>query len=342
MSQRKELSLDTLCVGLSLILLLFSCSDPSIDRTVEPIEVELELVRLDLEIFKEEPLEEKHERLREQHPKFYSQYFREILLLGPLDDSLALQNLERFVQDEEWQFAQRQIDSVFTDTEEYHQQFSEAFGRYKAIFPERKVPDVYFMNSGYNYGIYPIPQLDVLGIGAEFYLGASNPMIDRLPNELFPAYLREQMIPEHLVPNAMKGWLILNHDEGGGRADLLGLMASYGKIMYALHLCIPEIEEYRHFAYSEAEWNWCVDNEQNIWKVIIDQDILFTKERKTLTDWIGRGPYTQGFSEESPAELGYFMGKQMVKDYMREHPEVTVQQLMSVPAEAILKAYTPG
>ena len=79
-----------------------------------------------------------------------------------------------------------------------------------------------------------------------------------------------------------------------------------------------------------------------VWKTIVDQDILFTTDKKILSDWIGRGPFTQGFSEESPAELAYFMGKQMVKDFMKENPELRVEELMEIPAEAILREYTPN
>ncbi|NNK79920.1 MAG: hypothetical protein HKO93_00355 [Flavobacteriales bacterium] len=279
--------------------------------------------------------------MRESYPTFYPMYFRDILQLGSLDDSMAVVNLEKFNTDPEWTFAQSQIDSVFRNNDELRNGFRSAFGRYKSVFPKRSTPDIYIMNSGFNYGIYPIPQLSVLGIGAEFYLGKENTMIKRLPNELFPAYMREQMVPEQLLPNALKGWIILNHNDSENRKDLLGLIISYGKIMYALHLCIPDIPEHRHFAYTASQLAWCQENEEQIWKVLVEQDILFSNDKDVLMDWVGRGPFTQGFSEESPAELAYFMGKQMVQDFMKENPEVSVEQLMEVPAETVLKDYTP-
>jgi hypothetical protein len=36
------------------------------------------------------------------------------------------------------------------------------------------------------------------------------------------------------------------------------------------------------------------------------------------------------------------MGKQMVKDYVHEHSEISVEQLMDIPAQEILKEYKPG
>ncbi len=342
MGQRKQLSLVKYLFLLLSINMFFSCSESSIDREVAPIDIEIDLLRLDQAVFAEGKIEARHKELVEFYPDFYPTYYGDILQLGDVGDSMAPSFLNRYVTDPEWVFAQSQIDSVFSDTELLHSQFSDAFGRHAALFNGRISPDVYIMNSGYNYGVYPIPPKAILAIGAEFYLGAESEMIQRLPYEMFPEYLKKQMNPEQLFPNAMKGWLILNHREKGAKKDLLGLMVTYGKIMYTLHLCIPEVPEHTHFAYTEAEFNWCKENEGQIWKVIVKEDILFSTNKKTLTDWVGRGPFTQGFSEDSPAELAYFIGKQMVKDYMREHPEISVVELMDIPAETVLKSYRPN
>ncbi len=69
--------------------ILQGCTDSAIDREVEPVVVDFQMIRLDQEIFKDERLEIKHERLRESFPNFYSMYFRDILQLGPLDDSFS-------------------------------------------------------------------------------------------------------------------------------------------------------------------------------------------------------------------------------------------------------------
>lgn len=341
MGQSKETSVRSFLFLLLSINILMSCTEPQIDRTIDADPVKVEVQRLDQAMFSDLPSHEKLPQLQKEFPGFFPLYFKDVLQLGEPSDSLATFYLERFSTDPEWIFAQSQVDSILPDAADLNKGFSEAFGRYSSLFPERGVPSVYLMNSGFNYGVYPIPSKNVLAIGAEFYLGKENEMIERLPYELFPAYLKEQMNPEQIFPNAMKGWVLVNHREPEAKQDLLGLMVTYGKIMYALHLCIPDIEEHRQFAYTPQQYDWCVKNEAEIWKVIVKEDILFTTDKKTLTDWVGRGPFTQGFSEESPAELAYFMGKQIVKDYMADHDEISVQELMLVPAETILRSYTP-
>jgi len=302
----------------------------------------LEIDRLDQLLFdKTSALQLIHEKGLVQHGRDYPVYFESILQLGSPYDSAAVDHLDRFVSDPEWRFAQSQIDSVWQDVSLIENQFGQAFARLAVMFPEVKTPQVFMMNSGYNYGVYPDPKRGILGVGGEFYLGTDNEMVKRLPNEVFPAYMRAGMLPEQLVPDAVKGWLLNTYSGYEGERDLLGHMVIYGKVMYALHLALPEIPEHLHFNYSKAQWDWCNTQQQEIWKAIVQQELLYKKDRKTLTDWLGRGPYTQGFDQQSPAELAYYMGKEMVKDYMRAHPEVTVQALQDIEPSVILRSYSP-
>ncbi len=343
MTQRKQFSSGYWLLLILSFNMLISCADPSIDRTIEASDVSLEIFRLDRPLFEESAsLEKVHFSLLKDHPEFYPIYFRDILQLGDPSDSLAIANLEQFIRYPDMVETQNQIDSVFGDFSELEKNLRMAFGRYVNIYPGKKVPTVYVMNSGFNFGVFPDAEGDYLGIGSEFFIGDDNPVVTRLPNEIFPAYIRKQMIPEQLLPSAIKGLLLTTYNEPPSKADLLNLMVTYGKIMYTLHLTIPDISEHLQFSYTPDQMEWCIAHEKDIWQAIVKQKLLYVSDRKTLTDWMGRGPNSRGFSEESPAELAYFMGKQMVKDYMAEHPEVSVEELVMVPATSILKSYSPG
>ena len=57
------------------------------------------------------------------------------------------------------------------------------------------------------------------------------------------------------------------------------------------------------------------------------------------------GPFTSAFSKESAPRIGYWMGWQIIKQYMKNNPDVTLEQLMNeTDAEKILKMakYKPG
>ncbi len=245
--------------------MLISCTDPAMDREVEVSEVALEVHRLDVPLFDSgRDLTQVHAELLERYPAVYPAYFKDILQLGDPQDSTAVGSLEQFVQFPDMEETQQQIDSVFGEFPDLQADLENAFGRYKNIFPEKDVPRIFLFNTGFNYGVYPNVQANYLGIGSEFFLGTENPVVTRLPNEVFPAYIRKQMIPEQLFPSAVKGWILSTYNEPPSKVDLINLMVTYGKIMYTLHLCIPDTPEYLHFSYTPEQMAWCETHEQEI------------------------------------------------------------------------------
>jgi len=262
-----------------------------------------------------------------------------MLGLGAMNTDTSWTFLRPFLDYSLTQESQGRIEEVFADFDDTENALELAFGRYQALFPEEHVPQVVTMNSVFNYGIYPMDS--VLAIGLEFYLGEKDTVIKRLPIEQFPAYLREKMNPEQLVPNAMSGWMLVHFKDKGKGMSLLDQMVYQGKIYYFSHLLLPDIPEHLLYAYSIEEMKWCRDNEFNIWQTIVKEDVLFSKDKKLIRDWIGHGPFSRGFGEQSPAPLAPFVGERMVKDYVDQHPDLSAQQLLDIDAKEILQSYKP-
>jgi uncharacterized protein YjaZ len=83
----------------------------------------------------------------------------------------------------------------------------------------------------------------------------------------------------------------------------------------------------------------------NVWKEIARQEVLFSKNRTEVQKWFEYGPFTnaENVPQESAPQLGVFMGLQMVKSYMENHPEISVIQLLKEDnAQKILQAYKPN
>ena len=341
MAQRKQFYVKCLLLVLGTSMFISGCTSDSMDRTVDPKEVELKIHVLDPLLFdKTKSTSERHQELLKSFPIVYPIYYSDILLLGDVNSPSAPEMIDLFCDDEQWVFAESRIQEVFSDMKILEKELSMALGRYSSVFPNRSIPQVYRLNTGYNYGIYP--EGDVLAFGAEFYLGAEDPMVKRLPNEVFPAYARLDMKPEQLLPNLIKALILVREQSSRDEKDLIGLMTYYGKVMYLLHLCIPDVSEELHFAYSKEEMLWCQKNEKMIWTTLVSEELIFESDRKLMTNWTVRAPFTPGFNEESPGEIGWFIGKQMVKDYMKTHPELAPVGLLNVPSQEILNAYKPG
>ena len=61
--------------------------------------------------------------------------------------------------------------------------------------------------------------------------------------------------------------------------------------------------------------------------------------------WYDEGPFTRvgWIPQEGPDRLGAWMGLQMVQDFMDDHPDWTMEDLMnSRDPMPIIKSYRPG
>ena len=47
-----------------------------------------------------------------------------------------------------------------------------------------------------------------------------------------------------------------------------------------------------------------------------------------IKKYTSEGPFTAAFSKAAPPRIGYWIGWQIVRQYMNNNPEVTMQQLM--------------
>jgi uncharacterized protein YjaZ len=82
--------------------------------------------------------------------------------------------------------------------------------------------------------------------------------------------------------------------------------------------------------YSSEQIEWCNRFEKDMWTYLIDEKLLFTTEHLDIKRYIDEAPFTTSFSKESPGRTGIWMGWQIVRDYMKNNPDVSLQELMSL------------
>ena len=74
---------------------------------------------------------------------------------------------------------------------------------------------------------------------------------------------------------------------------------------------------------------YCKQNEFNIWSYFIAQKKLYTTDQAEIMKFTVDGPFTSSLSKEAPPRIGYWVGRQIVKQYMEKNPNVTLEQLMN-------------
>ncbi len=310
---------------------------------VEPaVDLEVRIGRLDQELFHASPDSMAAVSLKAYatYGEFYRVYIEQVLQGAPINDSRLPMVLHRFVLDPDWSEAQHAVDSVLGDMEPQRQQFEGAFERLHTLFPDSLVPRVVIFNSGYNYGIFPTDS--VLGIGAEWFIGKDHPVIGYLAPEAFPQYVKDRMVPEMLVPSAVKGWLLVHYTRDIRGADVLTNLVEIGKVMTLLDALLPSVEARSKFAFSTEQLAWCEANEYMIWKDIVGKDQLYSKDNDVIGRLMNDGPFTNGFPHESPGHIGEWIGYRMVQAYLKDNPGTTFAQLLALDdPRVILKSYKP-
>lgn len=326
----------------AIAALLFACGDDGRRVDVSGYEVEVPIVRLDKALFNADAdrMEEVNARLSREHGSFYRTYVETILQGPPMEDPQLPLMLAQFITDPDWQATQRSVDSVLGDLGPQQALFDLAFSRMKALFPDSLTPRIYAFNSGFNYGI--VPTDSVLGIGLEWFIGADHPVIGMLAPERFPQYVKDRMRPELLVPSAVKGWLLVHYTRNIRGADLLTHLVETGKVMALQDALLPELASDLKFTFTQEQMDWCGPNEQNIWKQLVEGEMLFSTNEEVIGRIMNDGPFTPGFPRESPGHIGEYIGARMVQSYLADHPEVSLADLFAIEdPNTILKSYKP-
>lgn len=321
---------------------LVACGGPEETVIAAGEPVTIELGRLDRALFHASPDSMAAASLKAYATfgEFYRIYIEDILQGAPIRDPRLPMVLHRFVLDPDWSEAQRAVDSVLGDMETQRALFEKAFTRLKTLFPDSLTPSVVVFNSGYNYGIFPTDS--VLGIGAEWFIGAGHPVIGYLAPEGFPQYVKARMEPDMLVPGALKGWLLVHYTRDVQGADLLTHLVETGKVMALLDALLPEVDLSLKMAFSEEQLAWCERNEYEIWKQLVSGEQLYSKKPEDIGRWMNDGPFTNGLPRESPGHLGEWIGYRMVKGYFKANPKLTFPQLLAMEdSREILKSYKP-
>jgi hypothetical protein len=276
--------------------------------------------------------------LQKKYPDFSSLYFSEILKLGHPGDPVMTEYFKMMLTDTLTLLSLRNIEENFKNTKDIENQISDAFKHLKYYYPDAVVPDVFFAYNAFNYGAFPGDRLLIIGL--EMYLGDKNKLIETIP--LYD-FIKKRMQPEYLVIDAMRAWFEFHLMPDSKAQDFLGHIIEEGKMMYVLNALMPDREPNILMRYNKEEWQWCLSNEENIWKELVDKNLLYSKDELNISKFLNEAPFTAGLPKESPPRVGQFIGWAIVRDFMQKNSEITLKQLLeNYNYQAILSAYRPG
>ena len=268
--------------------------------------------------------------LRKSHGQFFELWCTRlagILPTGegtPSDQEIAF-NLNQYLSDKYITEVFKECDHQYKNLDWLKEELTPVFRRYKKAFPGKPVPKIMTYVSPFSSNVMAMDS--VAGIGLHFYLGAD---YKYYPSLELPMYMIRKLRKEYIVNDLLKGWLDSEYMNDSAQTSCLTQMIYYGKVMYATEILSPKTDDSIITGYTAKQLEWAYDHEDKIWGFFIEQNLLYKTNPKVYIKYIHDGNTTGGFPKEAPAKLGPFIGWQIVRSYMKQHPGTNLRQLFEI------------
>ncbi|MFA8432922.1 MAG: hypothetical protein ACEPOZ_00245 [Marinifilaceae bacterium] len=316
----KRLSL----IVLLAVFVLMGCNRNPLKVDVSDIEMDITVWRFDQDLFAVKNKESQElDQLSRKYGAYFDLYNYKVIQLGDPKDPRYPEYLQKFLNDPVMNEVYEKCQEVFPGFQTQKHALDNAFKHYKYYFPNRKIPQIFTHISGFNQSM--VVAEDVLAISIDKYLGADCEFYERLGN---PLYARYKMTPQRIPVDAIIALGLSEFSYDNPKDNVLGNLIYQGKVRYFTQAMMPDISEREIMGYKPEQIEWCLNNEDNIWGYLIEQKHLFSSEYRLIMRYINDGPFTQGLPQESPSRVGIWTGLQIVKSYMKQHPDVSLPQLM--------------
>lgn len=267
------------------------------------------------------------------------------MFAASLSDNRYMQVVESFVEDREMKRAYREVKQEYPDLKFLEKELSEAISRMRQIRKDSVKTNIYTLMVGpmeYSYAyenrILVYPEFSAISI--DLY------SMDRLSEHPYyksmPKYLQSSLTKDNIVPDYVYTYLreITFRDvplqSMNPEASFLDCIIDEGKYIYATQAVLKDCKLNLILRYTEKELEWVEKNESNIWGYIIQNQLLYNKDRTKYMHLTAQGPGTKNIAG-SPSRIGYYIGYKIVQNYMREN-SVSLDSLFKISdSELILR-----
>ncbi|MCK3684672.1 hypothetical protein [Maribellus sp. YY47] len=315
--------------GLFVLILVVSaaCKRNPLKVDLSQVDSEVEVVRFENEL---QNLEGKDTlatiaELSNKYPDFFNLFTYRVIRVGGMGDEYFEDYMKTFLADSMINEVKSAVDNEFKDFAKLEKQLKKAFKYYAFHFPEKELPTIFTYVSGFNQSV--VTAENIVGISLDKYLGRECQFYKEL--ETTPRYKAMNMYKERILPDVAYAWAITEFEDENSATNLLGQMVQKGKMMYMVDAMLPEMNDTVKIGYTADQLNWCKMNETAMWTYLIENKMLYSTKRMDIVRYINDSPSTSGFPLESPGRCGVWLGWQIVRQYMKSHPEISLSELMN-------------
>lgn len=314
-------------VIVSLALGSVSCKRNPLKVDISAIKNDVKFVRFDDELFAYADNEKVNSvgSLREKHPDFFDLFTYRVIRIGGIEDDGFQELLVQFTNDTMITNVRSLVKAEFHDLNEIEEQINTAFKYYQYHFPKKKIPDIYTFVSGFNQSV--VTAEGIVGVSLDKYLGRECHYYKLLSST--PRYKVLNMHKKKVTSDVAYAWAITEFEPKEEPVSLLDQMIFQGKMMYCVDAMLPDVHDSLKIGYTAKQLEWCELNEAQMWANLIERNMIYSNKRMDIKRYMDNAPTTSGFPLQSPGRTGIWIGWQIVRKYMKEHPETKLNELMN-------------
>jgi len=298
-----------------LIIFVFACDSKSdVEKEIEKIPIEIEIVRFDKEfgMAKVSDLSE----LKKKFPEFFPKQYPDSIWIQKMQDTLQIELFGEVLK-------KYPTEDILRDN------FEQLFKHINYYFPKFNPPLVITTTSDVDYRDKIILADSLLIINLDTYLGIDHYFYQGIPNYIVENMKESQIIPDIASIYAQK------YTPRIQSRTFLAQMIYYGRILYLKDMWLPETPDNEKIGYTKEQFVWAEENETEIWRNFVENEYLFSTDPKLSTRFIVPAPFSKFYLEidnDTPGMIGRYIGWQIVRSFMKNN---SLEQLLTLSEEEI-------
>lgn len=303
-----------------IVLSLFSCKkNEKLQDQAEEMNVNVVVDRYDKAFFESKPSDLPN--LKQKYPFFFPPQVDERFLA------------EKMVNPQ-WRALYKEVEKRYDNFDLEKKNIETLFKYIKYYFPKTKIPKVYtvIQDMDPDYKVIYAPDKNMLIISLELYLGKSHRFYE------YPEFLKRRFDPLQMMPDIVDAFALYKVKPPTDR-DFLSQMIYEGKKLYLKDVLLPTTLDEDKIAYTKEELKWCEENDENIWRFMVEQKMLYDTNPMLVQKLITPGPFSKFGLEsdnQTPARIGAWIGWQIVRAYMDQN-DTPLQKMLVLDAKELFK-----
>ena len=258
--------------------------------------------------------------------KIYGQVPEILVAKDCWKDPRMMQSLNDYLADTVIRVLYREIQKQYPNLNELQSQLNSAFKIYLTHFPNASVPKFVTMISGidtYNPTVWGYDNTIIIDL--DMYLGANFKYYSQAH---IPKFISARYERKYLATDCFTKVMAYKHLPDKTLVSALDNMLDEGKKLFFTQVMFPDTPEMDILGYSPEKYEWAKKHEGQVWQYLMEKNMIYSKDEEVIRLLVDETPFTRVFGNESPGRIGAYIGLQIIKSYMKQHPETELKDIM--------------